>query len=316
MDKKELTVSSKFPEGCGDFAIESCDGVVCYFPRQVLILTSESFSDMFNISEEGNTKQIDKARVSVEEKSEDLELFLTHLDPRVLTPTIGPHTIEPLLQMAHKYRADSIMRWFEREVVLLHVNRSTLESWESLLITHPMEVLQMAIRFGLEGTIGVALKEVSGCHRDHVTKKARHLDFPLYLEVCRLRQVRLQRYQGLIDVLSKQRITTIQNKVPSYSHSSRYLPTTLDDSDIKVCMKCATKRGSWVLAIERAVQEAPRWSTFIHTYEDSSKCEGCELSWPAHFRQEIAGWKKIVEKEEAVIPVWEIVCDDDDDSET
>jgi hypothetical protein len=307
MDKKPLTVSSKFPEGYGDFAIESCDGVVCYFPRQVLILTSEFFSDMFNISEEGDTEQIDKARVVVEEKSEDLELFLTHLDPRVLTPMIDPDTIEGLLHMAHRYRTDIVLRWFEREVVLHRVNRVTLESWESLLVTHPMEVLGIVVRFGLVGTIGIALKEVCGCHRDHVTNKTHYLSFPLYLEVCRLRQVRFQRYQALIDVLSKQRITTT---IDFNSINSVFGHRMSDDSGVKVCMKCATKRGWWVLSIERAVQESPRWRSFIQAYEDSSKCEGCNLSWPDHFRQEIAGWKKKVDQEEAVLPVWPRSDDD------
>lgn len=252
---------------------------------------------MFNISEEGNTEQIDKARVSVEEESENLELFLTHLDPRVLTPTIDPDTIEPLLQMAHKYRARIVLRWFEQEVLLHRVNRSTSESWESLLVTHPMEVLHMAVRFGLVGTIRVALKEVSGCHHNHVAEKARSLGFPLYLEVCRLRQVRFQRYQEMIDVLSNHRITTWGRRS--------------DDSDMKVCMICATKRGLWILSIERAVQESPRWATFIRAYEDSSRCGGCDLAWPDHFRREIAGWKKKAEKEEAVLPLWLI----DDDSE-
>jgi len=104
MPKSTLKVSERFTEEYGDFALQSSDKVVCYFPRHILSHVSPVFRDMFN-------QGIPASQfVQLTEPSIMVELFLAHLDPNALTPHIDPETIAGLMVMAHKYQTNIILR--------------------------------------------------------------------------------------------------------------------------------------------------------------------------------------------------------------
>lgn len=87
----ELKISSHFPKGYGDLAIQSSDDVVCYFPGPILGHMSEVFRDMLSL---GGSNECNKVPIKVTEPIAILELFLTHVDPIQLPPAIDPFTIE------------------------------------------------------------------------------------------------------------------------------------------------------------------------------------------------------------------------------
>ena len=132
MSLDKLTVSSKFPEGYGDFAIKSGDGVICYFQKQLLSLTSIVFNDIFTISDASQGESSDGASRQVD-VVENVESFPTLIDPRLSNPPIDRDTIHDLLQMADKYQTSSILQWFEQEALVEHVNHATQSKSESIL---------------------------------------------------------------------------------------------------------------------------------------------------------------------------------------
>jgi hypothetical protein len=67
----------EIPEGYGDFAIQSSDNGICYFPSQVLSHVSSVFHDMLAVA----TPDEGRIFVQIDESLQDLENFLTHIDP-------------------------------------------------------------------------------------------------------------------------------------------------------------------------------------------------------------------------------------------
>ena len=110
MPKSTPKVSERFPEEYGDFALQSSDEVVCYFPRHFLSHASPVFRDMFNVNNYSDQQKPAPQSVQLTESSITVELFLTHLDPNALTPHIDPETIAGLMVMAHKYQTNIILR--------------------------------------------------------------------------------------------------------------------------------------------------------------------------------------------------------------
>jgi hypothetical protein len=74
MSSTQPTISSKFPEGYGDFAIQSSDNSICYFPSQVLSHVSSVFRDMLTVA----TPDEGRKPLQIDEPVQDLENFLTH----------------------------------------------------------------------------------------------------------------------------------------------------------------------------------------------------------------------------------------------
>jgi BTB/POZ domain len=291
MSLERLTVSSKFPEGYGDFAIKSGDGVICYFPKQLLSLTSTVFNDMFAISEasQGESSVVDGAsrQVDVVENVAIVELFLTLIDPRLSNPPIDRDTIHDLLQMADKYQTNSILQWFEQEALIERVNYATQSKSESLLLAYPKFLLSLAIRFGLMETAKIALNELAGCDYKYLIAKPDSISLALFIEICKIRDERIRRLQGEIDLLAKRR-----------GFYSEY-DSELSDSGIEVCIQCAANRAQWISNMERAVQRSPKWATFIQAYKSNVGCDRCEILWSEHFSRtmKILGWERMKDEE-------------------
>jgi hypothetical protein len=116
-----LQESKQFPRTYGDFPIKSSDGVIAYFLRSLLQYMSPVFDDMISISStsNANNRVQEQSPLKVPETSVVLERFLSHLDPRTSRLSIDESTIEDLLELGRKYQVQSILDWFEEEVLSL-----------------------------------------------------------------------------------------------------------------------------------------------------------------------------------------------------
>jgi hypothetical protein len=272
-----LKISSKFPEGYGDFSIQSSDDVVYYFPGAILSYISCVFRDMFKSAGSDERAKASETPLKITEPIAILEVFLTHLDPEQLTPLIDPDTIEGLLQMADKYQTSKILRWFEREASMVHGNIDS--PGKPFMIAHPLITSSLACRFDLENIGRAALRELSGCAAQMVYDHTTYLDPRIYRELYVLRKRRVDRYVDWIRTLSG---------------------WTGEDLG---CGHCTNHRGRWIWRMMRDVQNAPTWVTFTAAYEvgRGKKCSTCGSIC---FDKFILGWKGEAEVNEAILPEW------------
>ncbi len=114
MSASRPKVSGRFLEGYGDFALQSGDEVVCYFPRHILSHVFPVFRDMSDIK-----NYSDQQRNLYRSRSR-----ASHLDPNVLTPHTDPETIGGLM----------IIRGFEHEILMQRTKND--QNHSSRLIPH------------------------------------------------------------------------------------------------------------------------------------------------------------------------------------
>jgi len=294
-------VSTIFPEGYGDFVLRSQDKVLCYFPSAILGHASCVFKDMLALGPKEASTTL--APVDVAETINTLELFLTHLAPDDVPPPIDPDTIEGLLQAAHKYQTNKILRWFQAEATINKEYVATRTSNKALVVSHPMLTLALAVRFDLVDTIRVALREISGCRSKILSENTQQFTFPLYPAVLRLREQRLDRYEGWIDVLatetgSETRSETILAEMYFPKRSAKETPKKA------VCMLCTAKRSEWIVGIMKAVKQSPQWKSFIAAYEVEHRCNKCDRSWNDLFRSNLDRWGQEAQQNENKLPDW------------
>jgi hypothetical protein len=268
-------VSSQFSEGYGDFAIRSRDGVTCYFPGIILSHASPVFRDMFGMVQ-GSVHEGTKDRlVDVTEPLPILELFLKHLDPTIITPPIDPDTIRDLLIMADKYQTGTILPWFEQEAVTQRVNRATSQSQDSLLDTHPLLVLSLAMQFQLKQITDAALKVAVGCNEKLLYVGSPTLSLSIFFQISQLRDQRIGIYLTIVGILA----------------SHKFSPP-------KGCVGCSPHRAQWVLDISNAVRLQPQWMEFMKAFDACPPCTSCRLSWNEPFRSLLEDWKDWVTRKQ------------------
>lgn len=277
-------MSERYPEGSGDFAIQSNDNIICYFPSQVLSRVSPVFRDMFTMPNPENHTDSAFSTVKVAETATILELFLTHLDPNLITPALDPNTVEDLLQMADKYQVKIIMLWFEQEATMQHVSALSSAKKDAFFITHPLTCLRLAIQFDFREFGRVVLRELAGCKEEVILESQETLtsfNFGTYLYIHRLRKERIKRYDEWIHSLTRDR-----GKIPS-----------------KVCDQCVQRKGRWIFKMMAAIRSMPTWDRFLNAYLDSEKCVPCGIAWDAIYISDITAWK-ILALDERNLPEW------------
>jgi len=286
-------VSSKFPEGYGDFALESNDGTLCYFPSQILCYMSPVFEDMVSLGHEQGTGH--KRSVKITEPLDALELFLTHLDPKKLKPAIDKETITGLLEMARKYQVDTIMQWFDQEANTQRTYGPVKQ--EQFSITYPGIAFSLARRFDLVETARMSLREFYSCHHQKLLNNAQYIGFSTYLEICRLRDKRIKRYHDWIDTMA-------ENRGKAHQRWGDEGPEFKVDGDwCYACPDCIGYRVQWVIGMMKAVQLEPSWSGFSGAYHmDSEHC----FSWSDHFWDLFQNWEMKAFQEESKLPDWPV----------
>lgn len=254
MSTTQAQASTHFPEGYGDFCIQSSDNVLFYFLRAILSHVSSVFRDMFTLPNEPNTRT---APLKIAEPSKTTELFLTHLDPNLLTPNIDPDTVEDLVHMADKYQTNVILHWFEREALIRQgLTKATLQ--EAYITTHPMATLSISVDCNLEKIIGVATKEALGHDWTDLPPSFISRYPNLYCKLSRERNERIKLYQKWIYELTR---------------DGSGIPTM-------ICDKCVERKGRWIHGMMQRIQIKPVWATFISAFDNCAPCgNSCGFKW-------------------------------------
>jgi hypothetical protein len=277
MTDTPLKVSSKFPEGYGSLAIQSCDDVVCYFPGPILTHTSTVFRDMFEMPKPGAEASSSNYLVKITEPITILEAFLAHLDPNALTPSIDPETIKDLLCMADKYQVTKILLWFEQEA---RVRRTVLEAetvGSPFVITHPITCLSVASLFNFQHIGRIALRELSGCSSKIFLSCILQLN-PVTLHfLYRLRNRRIARYQAYVAILTELRG--------------------------EGCKYCTVLRPEWIRKFVLILQDTPTWAKFKEALNRGLEMP-CGNCWSAVFVDKIPVWEKKIRQEDSKLPDW------------
>jgi hypothetical protein len=200
MDQPVLQNSTKFPPGYGDFALQSNDNVVCYFPRYLLEYMSPVFKDMFSLPEPNTSHPMGKSPtpppLKLTENSAVIEALLEHIDPKSKRGLpIKPDVILELLEAAQKYQISTITKWFVGHVGLPQIDDSseTPVFLESFTVTHPQLTLTCALRFDFPSIGKTALRELAGCPASIIQLESEDLPSRVYKYQCQLREVRIER---------------------------------------------------------------------------------------------------------------------------
>ena len=278
MASTQSSISSKFPEGYGDFAIQSSDNVICYFPSQVLSHVSSVFRDMLKVAtpDEGGKP------LAIDESIQDLENLLTHIDPNTISVSIEPDNIQQLLKMADKYHVRRILRWFEHEATISKANSLHSNTQESFTSTHPGLALELAIQFDLKDTGRVALRELAGRDLGSVLENDRAF-IPLVIrEIYQMQRVRLDQYYPWISLLTT--------------------------SNSRQCYTCNVKSRQWFIKMVQEIQRTPSWKSFdklCREHEGTScsakDCTGMVSPFSSY---RYSGWREEARNAESVLPEW------------
>lgn len=293
-------VSIEFPEGNGDFQIKSVDGLVCYFSKAILAYTSPIFRDMFQVAQQAGITQV-QDMVDITETGDQLELFLTHLDPLRQKPTISFYTVEDLLSMAQKYQVSTIIQWFEREITVQQFQGRGDVIQKPMLLNNPSRVLNLAQKFNLQKAGELAVKELLLCDLQQIVDPSNDIDKATIAGIIHIRQKRIKRYQSWIEELIEPRYRSMAYH--SY-HSHLY---QWDEGS--VCSDCARTRAKWILNLINAVHASPNWETFKDAFKenfnDTTYCEDCSMNWSEYFKDYAQKWEYVALNDESKLSEWE-----------
>jgi hypothetical protein len=293
MDQSTLRDSTKYPPGYGDFALQCTDNIVCYFPRHLLEYMSPVFKDMFSLAAEAidshhSGTQSSQPPLKLTESSAIIEALLEHIDPkskRVLP--MYPDIILGLLDAAQKYQISTITEWFTEQAGLQQINAPGGLISKPFTSLHPNLALECALRFDFPFIGQLALRELAGTSSSTIKLENRDLASRVYNHTCQLRDVRMQRYRRYISQLSLQ--------FKASGHMS------------KPCTNCISLACQWILNMERAIVDSPRWDSFTTAYESAIECDlkQCYVSvWSSQLRQSTIGWSEEAKKAEDELPEW------------
>ncbi|CAG8619731.1 11471_t:CDS:2 [Acaulospora colombiana] len=150
---KELQkYSHMFPEGYGDFALKSADGVIFHFPRYLLAHASSIFKDMFEIGDQTPSE----GALPLTEDSNMLEALLLFIDPAKEARPPTWWAVDKFINTAEKYQVKGVIKWFEQEVEKERSQHGEL--------TSPMVCLALATQYGLKKVTQYALQDLVKAH--------------------------------------------------------------------------------------------------------------------------------------------------------
>jgi hypothetical protein len=181
------TYSKEFPEGYGDFILQSTDGMIFHFPRFLLSHMSPIFKDMYQA---GRSTQ-NSEPLKLAEDHLTIEQFLCHIDPAKETPQLDWQRVTSVLEAADKYQVISITKWFEKEVFQL------TSSTGFTALPHPMLCLQLGRRYNLTEIVRLSLRELIKCPLSEITGES-----PIESMILkRIISLRAERTQSLVEMI-------------------------------------------------------------------------------------------------------------------
>jgi hypothetical protein len=211
-----LQESKRFPKSYGDFALQSSDGVICYFPKQILTYMSPALDRWLldpSVDDKERTQALLDGVLVLEETSAVLEAFLAHIDPKTLDTyaLFDVATIAETLAVAEKYEVDIILQRFENEITgsRTEVGRkgtqvTSVPKRSALLCSNPLLILYLGETYGLPKVAQEACRMLAGCSSSLIKPDMLEdkLNYYSYYYVTKLREDRVRRYKGYIEHLA------------------------------------------------------------------------------------------------------------------
>lgn len=266
--------SPRPPEGYGDCALESSDGVIFHFPRSLLIHSSTFFKSTLDTVPSTSTQQ---PKVSIEEKSSLVKLLLVHIDPTMSKPHVTEETIEPLLSLSLKYGVPHIQRWLTECMLTGRVDPVTGQETPALIRSKPLLILHFADKYDLKDVGKQALREVLKWPEDELEEGMESLPRPLEKYIRGVRKERTKRYQEYIDYL------------------------VIKATELS-CSDCASNRNEQFVNLERVAHERPCWDAFVAAMSwETSPCDDC---WMNSLLLYPADWQMECTEVEQALPEW------------
>ncbi|KAG8753110.1 hypothetical protein FRC14_006419 [Serendipita sp. 396] len=300
MEHMENKISERFPSGYGDFALQSSDGVIFYFPRHILVSTSDFFRGMFELPTSDQAQGTMHEPLVVTETADALEDLLEQIDPKMLTPALDNDKIIDILEVARKYQIQIIFDRFEEEIqVQYQLRNAPGRSTQLLLFSRPLLVLYIALQHDIESVGKRAIQELARCSSDLIGNDEIEIPTKVFKHIQRLREERIQKYRTYIDILAKAR-----NRSPS--KRSVHIHTT-------PCVTCAKFCSEFLFQLEKGVEEQPAWKTFnrICRAEILAKCETCRERRPRlldSFVSQYIQWAmEALKMENSEVVAWPVV---------
>ena len=285
--------SDAFGPSYGDFTLISSDSVRFHIDRSLLGYVSGFFKDIFSLTPTRPFGiEFTEDSLTVKETSPVLDTFLRHIDPNRTTPRIEAETIGPLLEAARFYRVLSIITWFKNEVLVRRANFRTKIDGPCFLDEHPLLVLALTYKFGLEELARTAISQLIICDAA-LWKKSIDVDIDgrLVLYCRQLRDERIELYSSLVESLTQHELSNTKN---------------IKDSDRETCMSCTVARAQWTYKMLNSVFRRPEWSACFEAYSEEIEPYDCdhEISWPDIKQKTMTKWRNVnkPEKLEEKIP--------------
>jgi hypothetical protein len=146
--RTSLRYAENFPEGYGDFAFQSSDGVIFHFPQFLLSFASPVFKDMYDMGNNAENGEI----LKLTEDAATLDLLLQFIDPTKESPRLIWDTVEKFIDAADKYQVNGVPSWFQKEAELAALNNHYIE--------RPMLCLELADRFEFKNLARLATRDL------------------------------------------------------------------------------------------------------------------------------------------------------------
>jgi len=303
------TDSKEFPQGYGDFILQSSDHVLFYFSPAILAYVSPFFKDMFAISNHASSPAAinNEQPLVMEEDALTLSLLLRHVDPLKESPPIDATTISRLIRAANKYQIDSVIQWFSKQVfstpqmILLEPPSINNKYWRDIkwfsaresafIYINPLLVLSISEQWCLDQVSRRALQVLAAAPSTTLQIDGVATSYNMFRHILKLREQRISWYQ--------ERVEQCRSKFPVDRRSK--------------CPECRVGFIEWILICTRSIQSTPGWDSIRHSKSSLDKeCEACKkagfhASWSWNSRKfdwaiDFDGWERDAMAMEAQLP--------------
>ncbi|PVF93994.1 hypothetical protein CPB86DRAFT_789511 [Serendipita vermifera] len=245
-----VKVSTDFPQGYGDFEIQSSDNTIFYFPRGVLAHVSPVFRDMFDVANEDTPNA--QNRITVTEDAATIRQLLHHIDPLKKPLPMEKDTIIPLLEAGRNYQVLKIGERFQGE--------ACADRLFGEFTQEPMLLLSIAERFNMEPVGNYAMMKAVTAHVNKIVQDKWPVTHQTYGQLIQEREERAQFLsKSLIQIIQK-RIRSLEDKITG-PRQSRSLHSSGGDA---VCFECIDKLHNLIIDVVSNVSMRPNWSSLYH----------------------------------------------------
>jgi hypothetical protein len=277
--------SYEFPPGYGDINIQSSNGIVISFHRDVLTRESPVFKEMLSSSE---TKS--DTPLTLPEPSTTIEHLLSFIDPKKVPRPLTKDTIVRLLDATKKYQVAKVIAEFE------DMAANPRGGLHSLCAREPMLILSLAERFGMRRLGAFTMAQAIKAHQDKVCTAEYPVSRTAYAQ---LMKERAQRVTWLSDKVNDaiNRMFLVEKKLSRPRPKTKNEPRILlaseqlkylehkDAERTRHCENCSDSLIRSLMFMASRLPIEPSWSSLLLVLNKDMggwKCPTCG----SHFRED------------------------------